>query len=162
MTVALSIYAFGAFWTGLINAFEVLGVSSTTPPDPGGGGSSPGTAIEIESTPFAITLPGLDGTPIWYRVELEAGDWKFSTADSPNGGFDTYLALFDDGGAVVATNEDIDAPGENYRSEIIASLASGAYYLALSTYMGGANDGFTLTAGTVVVPSGTVLKVEAA
>lgn len=148
-----------AFWSNFVGAYEVVGESG--PPD-GGAGTSPETAFEV-AAPYTETLGAMNGTPIWYVVTLGAGSWKFSTADSPSGeAYDTYLALFDESGVVVAQNEDINEGADDYRSQIVETLTAGTYYLAMSTYEGNAANGFLVTAGITNVIAGTVLKIEAA
>ncbi|MNK92736.1 hypothetical protein D3C87_1128710 [compost metagenome] len=146
------------FWTGLVNAYEVF--VPAAPPDPGGGAEPPEDAIEVDTVPYETTLGALDGTPIWYRVTLGAGNWKFSTVASPDpDDYDTYLALFDSDGNVVGESEDA---GGGLSSEIVETLPAGTYYLALSTFEGAAGPGFDLTAGDTDVPAGTILQIEAA
>ncbi|GER16678.1 hypothetical protein [Variovorax boronicumulans] len=149
------------FWTGFVNAYEA-GVAAAPPgPDPGTPGESHLNPIDI-TTPFESTLGVIDsGTPIWYRMTLGANNWKFSTVTSPDPQeYDTFLALYDAAGVVVMENEDVT--DEDFRSEIVAELSAGTYYLAITSYGGNANDDFELRPGETDVPAGTVLVVDSA
>lgn len=72
----------------------------------------------------------------------QAGSYTFETAGQ-NGacGFaleaNTVLTLENASGTAIATNDDIDTPGLNYCSRVTATLAPGAYYVAVSGWTAG-------------------------
>ncbi|ADU36228.1 DVUA0089 family protein [Variovorax paradoxus] len=151
------------FWTGFVNSYEVGGAAAAPPPpdpEPGEPGESHTNPIDVD-VPFELPLPALDGTPVWLRITPGSGNWKFSTATSPDPEiFDTFLALYDSFGNLIASNEDINSGGSDYRSEIIETLVAGTYFLVISTFEGSADNDWAVTGGTTNVPEGAVLVIE--
>lgn len=150
------------FWTGFIGAREVLGVAPPSPQPPDEP-DLPGSPIVVSSLPYSTTLGALSsGTATWFKVTVGAGTYTFKTTDSPSPAYDTYLALFNANGNVVATNEDADAGADDWRSRITSTLEAGTYYVALGGFEGSAGSGFTFGAGSTSLPAGTVFKIETA
>jgi subtilisin family serine protease len=73
-------------------------------------------------------------------VVPQAGDYTLeTTAWAGACGFaledDTVLSLYDASGALIASNDDVDADAENYCSRITTNLTPGTYYLAVESYL---------------------------
>lgn len=88
-----------------------------------------GTTIgdkDVDIISFEVESPGL--------VTLELG----SNTDTPED-FDTYLRLFDETGAEIAFNDDID-PGIQQFSRLEAQLEPGTYYAGVSGFDNGSYD----------------------
>ena len=87
---------------------------------------TPATTLDFQSNPYAVSL---------YRIHLDAGHfWRLGlnvTAERDGGMLDTALALFDDQGRAIATDEvgRKDAPNDPY---LFAGLNPGTYYIGVS------------------------------
>lgn len=143
------------FWTGFVNAHEITGDGAT----PGGSDHPTATTVTV---PFTTTLGAVAfNEALWFQATLSAGSWTFDTADSPlPEDHDTCLALYNSSGVLVATNDDIDVVGGDYRSSITQTLAAGTYYLAVGGYDATVGNGFTFT-GAASLIAGAVLNIAA-
>lgn len=148
-----------AFWTGFVGARE-LGVDGSGEPSAGG---SDHTTATVVSAPYTATLGAIGaGESVWFKLTLASGSYTFNTTGSPlPSEHDTYLALFDGSGNVVAYNDDVDLDGGDYRSSITRSLSAGTYYLAVCGYNATVSGGFTISGAESLI-AGTVLNIAAA
>ncbi len=77
-----------------------------------------------------------------YRVEIpQAGTYTFETSGWIGAcGFaleeNTVMALYDSTGAMLVSNDDIDAPHYNYCSRITTTLNAGTYFVGITGYYG--------------------------
>ena len=77
-----------------------------------------------------------------YRVEIpQAGTYTFETSGWFGAcGFaleeNTVMALYDSTGAMLVSNDDIDAPRYNYCSRITTALNAGTYFIGITGYYG--------------------------
>jgi len=113
-------------------------------PSQGGGSAGSGSFILRETgqlTPGDEIAP--DGTLFdTFSFQGNAGQSITVTLESRE--FDTYLALVDDAGQVVAQNDDISR--ENTNSEIVVSLPlTGTYYVIVNGYSTRDQGSYTLT-----------------
>jgi hypothetical protein len=80
-----------------------------------------------------------------FDLELSAGETITVTVTATSGDLDPILALLDEGGDVVAQNDDIDTDGGNYNSEFTYTAeADGIYTIHITAFSETAGD-FLLT-----------------
>lgn len=83
---------------------------------------------EIGNGPFGATSGDFDFYEI---VASEAGQFILADVDTPTGGLDPYIALYDDAGVIIAENDDSDGL-DSFLS--VSVPAPGAYYLAVFAF----------------------------
>jgi len=93
-------------------------------------GTSNGTLSTASDVDVARVLIAQAGT---YTFETSAQNGACGFALEAN----TELTLENSSGSVIASNDDINAPALNYCSRITATLAAGAYYVAVSGWTAG-------------------------
>lgn len=114
------------------------------------------------ATPIEVPYSGAVPTtsPIaWYRFTLSTAAMKLqlSTLASPPG-TDTFLAVFNDAGAMLGMNEDWTP--EDVRSRVdLPNVAPGTYYVAVAMYPGSASAPWVVGGGPDNIPAGTWLNV---
>ena len=115
----------------MVDQFDVAvpGVTLDDAMDLGTAGPDPqqvAGSLDFQSNPYAVSL---------YRIHLDAGHfWRLGldvSAQRDGGTLDTALALFDDQGRAIATDEvgRKDAPNDPY---LFAGLNPGTYYIGVS------------------------------
>jgi hypothetical protein len=78
-----------------------------------------------------------------YRVLIpQAGEYTFETSPVDGAcGFaleeDTILGLYDAGGVLMISNDDIDPDALNFCARVSSTLAPGTYHVAVQGYFGG-------------------------
>ncbi|MGH8542102.1 MAG: S8 family serine peptidase [Gammaproteobacteria bacterium] len=72
--------------------------------------------------------------PIGGQYTFETSAWDGACAFGLEE--DTYLELYDAGGTLITTNDDIAAGADNYCSRITASLSAGTYHVVVWGYLG--------------------------
>ena len=104
---------------------------------------------------FALTVAG-NPSLVTLRSWSYAGGWNAAGTPIAEGGFDPILALFDQGGMLIAQNDDgasvsaSHVTGLAYDTFLTISLDPGIYYAGLTEYRNSANgpnlgDGFLRT-----------------
>ncbi|MDQ3698244.1 MAG: DVUA0089 family protein [Gemmatimonadota bacterium] len=81
---------------------------------------------DVDMARVAIHQPG--------QYTFETSGWRGACGFAIE--VDTVLDLLDASGGVIASNDDIDTPGENYCSRITTTLTPGTYYLQVRGYPG--------------------------
>lgn len=136
-------------------AGAVLKVFAVVP----GTGSAHDDARWIKELPFREEFNEPAPYPVvWYEVEVGISEdyIGFNTAATPDEQADTFLALFDSEGQLIAQNDD----SSGLRAKIVRSSFWGKHYLALGGAGCTASDGFQVTTGNGGIPQGAVLEVS--
>lgn len=95
-------------------------------------GESPRHSIQINYSVVGLEVPKLLSGVVWYTLVMpQSGFLQVDTFTSP-WNQDTEIAVYDDGGLLVATNDDSNS---TLRSQIkLTDLVSGRYFVAVGYY----------------------------
>lgn len=158
--VDMAISGAGGFWSGTAGTWIV---SFSESYDDGGPGdvdaiwtdfslefTDAAPPVEPDGTLIAVpsdTLASIDaaGEIDWYEFDTLGGDFDIWT--TPGDIDDTELGLYDDTGALIASNDD-GGPGGGYYSQILETLGAGHYFLAVGGYNSDFAAGWGATGGT--------------
>lgn len=86
-----------------------------------------------------------DNPEATFELELSEGDTVTIMVEATSGNLDPILTLLDEGGDVVAQNDDIDTAGGNYNSQLTYTAAEDGEYTILITAYGESEGDFLLT-----------------
>lgn len=130
-----------------------------------GDGSSREDALWAKPLPFRqdFTDPAASAV-LWYEVEFEYGEGPCTIDTKTHSGasVDTFLALFDGAGNLVAKNDSFGAASPDPRAKLTVYGIGGKHYVALGGAGCDASDGFDVHAGASGAPAGTVLEITQA
>lgn len=128
-----------------------------------GDGSSREAALWAKPLPFRqdFTAPAASAV-LWYEVEFEYGQdaYTIDTRAHSDASVDTFLALFDGAGNLVAKNDSFGAASPDPRAKLTVYGIGGKHYVALGGAGCDASDGFDVQAGASGAPAGTALEIS--
>lgn len=128
-----------------------------------GDGSSREAALWAKPLPFRqdFTAPAASAV-LWYEVEFEYGQdaYTIDTKTHSGASVDTFLALFDGAGNLVAKNDSFGTSSPDARAKLTVYGIGGKHYVALGGAGCDASDGFGVQAGASGAPAGTVLEIN--
>lgn len=127
-----------------------------------GNGSSHQEPMWAKPVPYRVEIAAPAELPVlWYEVDLEHGPALtiFSTKATADEQADTFLALFNEHGDLIAKNDTSSVLLNDPRARLALEYIGGKYFVALGGAGCDASDGFTVTPGGAI-PVGTVLEVE--